>query len=153
MNYFSNGFKDELGKIAARAPLHWSAKAIPVIKKTVTPALVTGGVGSVVGSRIADDPAEGAAKGALIGALIGALPGAYHELLLKRYPELGHRLLEGLPATMTGAGVGAAAGSLIDDENKARGAALGALGGGALLGVPTYMGLANRPPAGWLDAR
>lgn len=153
MSYFLSGFVDELEKVAARQPLHWTTKMLPALKKTVTPALVTGGLGSVVGARISDDPAEGAAKGALIGALIGALPGVFHETLLKKYPELGHRIAEGIPATLTGAGAGAAAGSLLDDENRARGAALGALGGGALLGIPTYIGLSKRPPAGWFDER
>lgn len=153
MDHFTSGFMDELEKIAARTPLHWTTKMIPAAKKALTPALVTGGVGSVVGSRISDDPASGAAKGALIGALIGATPGIFHELLLRRYPELGHRILEGMPVTLTGAGAGAAAGSLLDEENRARGAALGALGGGALLGIPTYVGLSKRPPSGWLELR
>lgn len=147
MNHFTNGFIDELEKTAARNPLHWTTKLLPIFQKTVTPALFTGGLGSIVGSRIADDPAEGAAKGALIGALAGALPGTFHEFLLKKYPELGQRVLEGMPITLTGAGAGAALGSLVDDENRARGAALGALGGGALLGIPTYIGIAKKATA------
>jgi hypothetical protein len=149
VNHFAKGFQDELEKLAVQAPVHWAVKALPVLEKTMTPAIFTGGLGAIIGSRVSDDPAKGAAQGALIGTAAGMLPGALHEVLIKRYPELGQKMLEGMPNTLAGAGIGASVGGLVDDDNRARGAAIGALGGGALLGIPTYLGMANRPPTSW----
>lgn len=139
MGHFSNGFQDELKKIAQ---VHWASRAFPVLQKTLAPALATGTIGAIVGSRVAEDPGTGAAKGALIGVLAGITPSAIHEYFKRSYPNVG--MLEGIPATLTGAGAGAALGALASDENKGTGAALGTLAGGAAAGIPAYLGLAKR---------
>lgn len=153
MRHFAYGFTDELVKLSA-APegLHWATKTLPLIQKTMIPALFTGALGALIGSRVADDPGKGAAKGALVGGLAGMLPGGFHELFLKRYPRIGEAMLEGMPATLAGAGGGAAIGGLADEENRGRGAALGALLGGSAIGLPTYLGIAKRPPPKWYEA-
>lgn len=141
MNHFAYGFQSEIKKIASPRD-HWAMRALPVLEKTLAPALVTGTIGAIVGARVSDDPSAGAAKGALIGILAGMTPSGLYHYFKKKNPDLD--FLRGIPMTLTGAGTGAAAGSLASDESPALGAALGTLAGGAAAGIPTYLGLAKR---------